>query len=185
MEDLEQIDKLFEVLESKDDNIRFKAFKDLMLITENEVPWIYDKWFVLEHKLTSNNSYQRSIGLMLLANLSKSDTENRFSAILDKYLDFFEDEKFITSRQCIQNVWKIAVVHDSNKKKIIPSLEKSYFENINLSKHGNLLKQDIIGSLNQIYRLTKDEGLKNKICTLIESEIDEKFVKTLRKIIDK
>jgi len=181
MEDLNHIDELFATLNSKDNNIRYQAFKELLEITEKPVLWVYDKWYELESKLSSDNSFQRSIGLMLLANLSKSDIENKFNSIIDHYLEFFEDEKFITSRQCIQNVWKIALIHESNRKKIIQQLENSFYENSN--QHINLIKQDIIGSLNQIYLNTKDENLKNKILELINSENDEKLVKSLRKII--
>jgi hypothetical protein len=183
MEEIEIINKLFTDIESKDDNIRFNAFKELLEITENNVSWVYDKWFVLVDKLYSGNSFQRSIGLMLLANLSKSDLENRFETILDHYLEFFEDEKFITSRQCIQNVWKIALSNDFSKKKIIQKLKESYFENINLSKHGNLIKQDIIGSLTQIFIITKDESISELINYLIGSENEEKLIKSLNKIV--
>jgi hypothetical protein len=185
MEDLKLIDILFSDIESIDDNIRYKAFKELLDLTEKQVSWVYDKWYILIDKLSSANSYQRSIGIMLLANLSKSDLENKFSSILDKYLGFFEDEKFITSRQCIQNVWKIAIVYESNKKRIILALENFYSENCNLSKHPNLLKQDIITSLYQIYKHTNEESLYNNIQTLIESENDTKLIKTLRKIVNK
>jgi hypothetical protein len=180
---MELIDKLFSDLESKDDNYRYSALKELLAITDNKVPWVYDKWFILTEKLSSENSYQRSIGLMLLANISKSDAENRISTILDKYLEFFEDEKFITSRQCIQNVWKVAFPHDSNRFKIIRQLENSYFGNNHLSKHGNLIKQDIIASLYNIYQNTNDKSLLNKINSLIDSEIDTKLQKSLYKII--
>ncbi len=183
MEDIKKIDELFSTLESKDNNIRYEAFKELLQITEEKVSWIYDKWFVLVDKLSSDNSFQRSIGLMLLANLSKSDIDNRFGTIMDNYLEYFNDEKFITARQCVQNVWKIAITHEGNKKKIIQQLENAYQDNINLSKHANLFKQDIIGSMYQIYQHTKDGDIKKKIHSLIESEIDAKFVKSLKKII--
>jgi hypothetical protein len=183
MTQIVKIDKLFADLESKDDKVRYPAFKELLSLSEEKVNWIYDKWFELTGKLKSDNSYQRSIGLMLLANLAKSDSENRLGTILDMYLEFFEDEKFITSRQCIQNVWKIAIANEKNRERIVKELQKTYYENINHHKHSNLIKQDIIGSLNMISQQTKDEEIRKKIVELIDSELDEKLIKTLRKIV--
>jgi hypothetical protein len=183
MENIEEIDKLFENIESKDDKIRYAAFQELLRITETPVTWVYDKWFVLTGKLASGNSYQRSIGLLLLANLCKSDTENRFGEILGLYFSFFEDEKFITARQCIQNVWKIAIVNGSYQKKVIGQLESSYSENKHLSPHGNLIKQDIISSLLQIYKHSHDESVRDKMQELIGAETDAKLQKTLSKLV--
>jgi len=182
MNEIKHIDELFKNLESKNDSVRFNAFKELIAITDNKVSWIYDKWFILLDKISSTNSYQRSIGLMLIANLCKSDLENRTGSIIDKYLDLFDDEKFITSRQAIQNVWKIALMNESNKRTIINYLEKAYSENIHLSKHGNLIKQDIISSLFQIFLKQHDDNVMKTINEMIDSEIDDKFRKTLLKI---
>jgi hypothetical protein len=182
MDNIEHINELFKNLESKNDTIRYEALKELLNITDNKVPWIYEKWSELTGRLSSDNSYQRSIGIMLLANLCKSDIENRTGSIIEKYLETFDDEKFITSRQSIQNVWKLALNNDSNKNIIIRQLEREYSENIHLNRHGNLIKQDIIGSLSKIYQRYRDEDIMNKIKELIDSETDEKFRKTLNKI---
>lgn len=183
MNDIEHINELFKYLESKNDTVRYEAFKELLVITDNKVDWIYDKWSVLTGKLSSENSYQRSIGLMLLANLCKSDIENRTCSIIEQYLESFDDEKFITSRQSIQNVWKLVLYNESNKIKIIRQLELSFSGNIHLNRHGNLIKQDIIGSLYKICQSYNKENLLKEINGLIDSETDEKLRKTLKKIL--
>jgi len=183
MEDMTKIDLLFEELNSKDGKIRYSALQELIRITDSKVVWVYDKWYVLQDKLLSDNSYQRSIGLMLLANLAKSDADNRMGAILGNYFAFFNDEKFITSRQCIQNVWKIAVCHTSNRDRVIQELEKTYFGNIHLSSHGNLIKEDVIFSLVQIAKQSPYKSALKKATELIDHEIDEKLTKSLRKVL--
>ncbi len=185
MNTLKEIDQLFIDLKSANDSIRYKAFKELLSVTENKVLWIYDKWFELTEKLDSTNSYARSIGIMVLANLAKSDGDNRISSILDRYLEFFEDEKFITSRQCIQHVWKIAVIQASNRDKIIQRLIDSYTDNKHLKSHASLIRQDIISSLYQIYQHAGDNNLLAAIDELINSENDVKLQKKLRKIVTK
>lgn len=185
MENFEIIDKLFIDLESKNGKIRYNALQELIKMSDTKVTWIYYKWFILLKKLSSDNSYQRSIGLMLLANLAKSDNENRIGEIIDKYIVFFNDEKFITSRQCIQNVWKIAITNEYNCSRIIKELENTYFENIYLKTHGNLIKEDVIFSLFQVYKYSNDILILNKINELIENETDIKLIKTLKKTLTK
>lgn len=179
------INGLFENLNSKDGKIRYEAMQELIRISENKVEWLYDKWFVLLDKLTSENSYQRSIGLMLLANLAKSDLENRMGGVLSDYLKFIEDEKFITSRQCIQNIWKIAVCNPSNCVLIIRELERTYFENIHLKTHGNLIKEDVIFCLCQIAKQLNDKSIFDKAVGLTDQEIDPKLVKSLKNVLSK
>lgn len=181
--DLQLVDNLFVDTSSKDDKIRYSAFQTLLTLTEEKVDWVYDKWYNLLDKIESDNSYQRSIGFMLLANLSKSDMDNRMCEILRKLIQLFDDEKFITSRQCIQNVWKIAVCNINNKSQIMDELQKTYYENVHINKHGNLIKQDVIFSMNMIYKSDNDNNVLLKINELIDAETDVKFVKVLNKII--
>lgn len=180
---IKEIDQLFINLSDKNDKNRFPSFKKLHEITDKKVKWIYDKWFLLVEKTSSSNSFQRSIGLTLLANLAKSDTENRFEKIMDEYLKHFEDEKFITARLCIQNIWKIAAANKNTRKRIIDELERSYSENVHLKTHANLIKRDIICSLVQISIFTKDKKIMEMIESLIEEETDLKLKKVLRDIV--
>jgi hypothetical protein len=182
---LKEIDSLFRDLESKDDKIRYPAFKKLQEVTEKKVTWIYDKWFTLTEKLESDNSHQRTIGLTLLANLSKSDEELWIAKIIDKYLEHFDDEKFITARLCIQAVWKIALVNDRLRRKIINSLEQSYWRNIHLKTHGNLIRQDIVASLDQIFQNTKDKEVINLVLRIAAEETDDKIIKKLNALVKK
>ena len=145
----EQIELLFEGLALKDDKYRYNCLLLLEKITSKKVSWIYDRWNFLVGLLDSANSYHRNIGLILLANLSLSDLENRFENILDKYLSHCNDEKFITQRQCIQNVWKIAVNKPVFKEKII-----THLKNLNYGKHSNLIEMDIQNSLKKITQPT-------------------------------
>lgn len=181
--DFKLIDDLFIDISSKDDVIRYSALQTLLKLTENKVEWVYDQWYELSDNLESDNSYQRSIGFMLLANLSKSDFDNRMGEIVKKLIQLFDDEKFLTSRQCIQNVWKIAICNTSYKHLVINELRKTYYENVHINRHGNLIKQDVIFSLNKIYQSDNDNNIWLIINELIDAESDAKFVKALRKVL--
>ena len=99
----EDIPFLVGLLEEKNNDIRYAAF--LALQKRSMVSGdVYPFWDTLQKKLEHENSYQRSIGLMLLAENIRWDTENRLSTVLKQYMARFRDEKFITARQAIQSL---------------------------------------------------------------------------------
>lgn len=182
MTSIEKIDFLFENLASNDDKLRYAAFKEILELTEKKVKWIYDKFYLLTEKLSSENSYQRSIGFMVLANLCKSDDENRIQPLLPVLLKQLNDEKFITSRQSIQAVWKFALNNEAMKSFVLKSLGNEFYDNRHLSTHGNLIKQDIIGSIKLIADNANDVKILSLISDLITEENDPKLQKVLKKI---
>lgn len=97
---------LIGLLGEKNNEIRYAAF--LLLAQRSRTHGdIYPLWDTLAEKLNSGNSYQRSIGVMLLCENVRWDRENRLQAIWPRYAACFRDEKFITARQAIQSlkVW--------------------------------------------------------------------------------
>lgn len=166
---------LVEDLASTNDEVRMNALQTLLKVTESKVGWVYEVWDLLLGKLDHENSYQRSIGVMLLCNLAKSDSENRLATSLDRLLACTKDEKFITSRQTIQNIWKAATTKP-NRDKVIKHLEKRFTECEN-EKHFNLLRQDVIRSLMSLHQEIKDTSLISKVQALIAKEKDPKYRK--------
>lgn len=179
-----KLEVMFQTLESKDNNARYEAFKKLFELTEQKVDWIYDYWQTLVDMLSSRNSFHRSIGLLLIANLTRSDSEDKFSDIADRYLTFLEDEKFITARLCLQNVWRIAVNKEAYRVIISDALKSAYSRNIHLKRNQNLIKQDVIFSLAKIAGFYKDEILSNEIEIIVKNETDKKTLKGLREILN-
>ena len=167
------IKKRIEDLGSTDDKTRLDALQTMLKMTEAKVDWIYDIWDHLLDKLDHENSYQRSIGILLLCNLAKSDTEDRLRAALDRLLIHTRDEKFITSRQCIQNIWKAAATNKANREKVLKHLEKRFVECAD-EKHYNLLRQDIIQSMVSLKNFEVEDGLLPRVQTLITKELDIK-----------
>jgi hypothetical protein len=156
-------------LSSTDNDIRLDALQTVLKLTESRVDWVYEVWDELIGKLTNENSYQRSIGIMVLCNLAKSDTEDRLQASLDLILAHTKDEKFITSRQCIQNIWKVGIAGKANREKVLAHLEKRFGECAD-EKHSNLIRRDIIQSMKYIYENEKDDALLTKIQALSREE---------------
>jgi hypothetical protein len=170
------IQKQIEDLGSTDDKIRLDALQSMLKVTESKVDWVYDVWDHLLEKLEDGNSYQRSIGIMVLCNLAKSDVKNRLADSLDRLLAHTKDEKFVTSRQCIQNIWKVAAANKSNREKVLKHLEKRFVDCID-EKHPNLLRLDIIQSMMALQKAEKDDALLTRAQVLVAKEQESKYRK--------
>lgn len=169
-------------LASTDDKIRLAALQTILNITENQVDWVYEVWNELIDKLSHENSYQRSIAILVLCNLAKSDAENRMEEVLPGLLTHTRDEKFITSRQCIQNIWKVAAINPNAKRTILDHLEKQ-FAGCAAEKHYNLIRQDIIQSIRCLYDFEPDERLLALATKMTQLEKEEKFRKKYAAIL--
>jgi hypothetical protein len=128
-------------LTEKDDAVRYNAFL-LLQANSRLFPLVYSHWEELEKKMDSPNSYQRSLGLMLIAENVKWDNDDKFCKTIDNYLSCCVDEKFITARQAIQglaNVVKATSKYDNKIKQALNVLQiDKYKEN-----QQSLLKKDI------------------------------------------
>jgi hypothetical protein len=167
---------------SIEDSVRLKALQNLLRVTEVKVDWVYEAWDALAARLDHENSYQRSIAIMLLCNLTKSDEKNCLEADIDRLLAHTRDEKFITSRQCIQNIWKAAAAHPALAPKIIAHLERTFHECAR-GPHPNLIRQDILQSLALLAASNGDESLLARAKALIEAEPDEKYRKKYASVL--
>ena len=173
---------LIEMLSLKDDIARYSAFQEMLNITEEKVDWFdqYKKVFI--EKLSDKNSYQRSIGAMLLCNLAKNAKKHEFKNILNVLMPLIDDEKFITQRQYLQNIWKVAIVDKEYKDRIVKQLEKE-FKECTSKKHYNLLRLDIFSSMIHIMKHEENESIRNIIGEMINYETDEKSKKNYLKML--
>jgi hypothetical protein len=177
-----ELRECFDNLASTDDKIRLNALQAVLKITGDKVDWVYEVWDDLFRKLDHENSYQRSIGILVLCNLAKSDSEHRLDASLDLLLAHTRDDKFITSRQCIQNIWKAAAASQQTRQKVLDHLEKRFRE-CTPEKHYNLIRQDIIQSIRLLYEEEKDDALLIKAQQLVAEENEQKYRKQYEAVL--
>lgn len=106
----EEIAWLVDLLSSKDDKVRYGAF---LLLNERSLTRedVFLFWDVFTAKLGSDNSYQRSLGVMLLAANARWDGAGKTAAVLENVLAILKDEKPITVRQCVQSLAPIVSSH--------------------------------------------------------------------------
>jgi hypothetical protein len=137
----QDIDFLVATLTEKDNAVRYNAFL-LLQANSRLFPLVYGHWGELEEKLVSSNSYQRSLGLMLISENIRWDKEDKFSKIVDSYLGCCLDEKFITARQAIQGLANIVNATSRYNEKIKQQLTSLQLEKYKENQQ-NLLQKDI------------------------------------------
>ncbi len=99
----EDIATLIPLLQEKDDALRYSAFLTLCARSKTTSD-VMSYWETFEKKLTDENSYQRSIGLMLIAHNARWDTTGRFGGAFSGYMACCNDTSFVTRRQAIQSI---------------------------------------------------------------------------------
>jgi hypothetical protein len=111
----EEIKQLIEWLSESDDKLRYPSLL-LLQSRSKEHDDVYLYWDEFVSKLKSDNSFQRSIGIMLIVENVRWDKESKFKDIIDYYLTFCNDEKVITARQCIQGLSNVIGSTDYDKE---------------------------------------------------------------------
>jgi hypothetical protein len=90
----------------KNDAIRYPSL--LLLESRSRIAGdVYPYRETFREKLKSDNSFQRSIGAILIAANARWD-DGWLDGVIDEYLELLNDEKPITVRQCVQRLKEIA-----------------------------------------------------------------------------
>jgi hypothetical protein len=140
---ISDIDFLVEALTEKDETARYHAFL-LLQANSRFSPLVYAHWAVFQKKLESSNASQRSLGLILLSENVRWDSEGKFGKTLDAYLDHCVDERFVTSRQAIQGLTSVVGATSVYNEKIKQRLTALSFDRYKESQQ-SLLKRDVAG----------------------------------------
>jgi len=171
----DEISQLVDWLAEKNDRVRYPAF---LLLQNRSVlyPDVCPYQDVFLEKLTSGNAYQRSIGLMLLAENAKWDETDRFGAFISRYLSFCDDEKPVTVRQCIQGLQKVVPY----KKELCPEIAAKLMSvDIGARKvtQRKILLLDILHVLILVNSISKDEEIESYILQALTGDILDKKAK--------
>lgn len=169
-------------LREKDDTIRYAAFQLLKLLSSNS-PMVYKYWDNFAGMINDQNSYQRSLGLMLISENVRWDKEDKFGAICNDYLKHCDDEKFITARQCIQGLSAICEHSAKYNHEIVDMLLKIDL-NRRKDSQKSLLLMDIIEVLGKVAREQRDERVESYLRTEYERG-NEKVKKAIKKFLEK
>lgn len=142
------IENQMNLLMGSDSNQTYQALKALLAISEDSnVLYCYFDQFI-EMMNNQNNLYVRMRELRLIAYHSKWDCINQVNLIIDQWLNHIEDEKPITSRQCIKDMVLIAKYKPELSDVICKALET--YNKIYKESMQNLIYKDWQKSILQI-----------------------------------
>ncbi len=176
--DDEEINQLVEWLTLKEDKPRYQAFLMLKYRSTSDAA-VYQYWDVFRSKLGSANSYQRSIGLMLIAENARWDTCEKLKETLEEYLKLLQDEKPITVRQCIQSLKPII--------EAMPELNETIAErlmSLDMTEYKETMRKlilmDVLYILLSMNRQKRNERIESYIFGALTGEIlDQKSKKLI------
>ncbi len=163
-------------IRSMDGQKQNEAYFFLLKATEQPVDWAYEAWDELVEGLTYKDNHVRAISSQILANLGKSDPKGRMFKDFGKLLQVTRDEKFVTARHCLQNIWKVGLGGKKAQQLVVNGLEKRFRECVE-EKNGTLIRFDILVGLRNLFDATTSSEIKEKALKLIELEEDEKYKK--------
>jgi hypothetical protein len=153
-----------------------EAYTAIMAATEQPVDWADAVWEQAVGNLAHKDNHNRAIAAQLLCNLAKSDPEGRILQDFDKLLAVTKDERFVTARHCLQNLWKVGVAGAAQRARLLEGLEMRYFECM-AEKNWSLIRFDIIQGLRHLYDAVLDEAVKAQALALIGCQDDTKYRK--------
>lgn len=169
------IPQLIEWLSLKDNACRYQAF---LLLQNRSVFFddVYPHWDIFQDKLHSANSYQRSIGLMLLAENVRWDAAQKINGAIEAYLALLHDEKPITIRQCIQSLEKILPYAPQLNEKIAGKLISFDLTSVAETMRKSILL-DILHTLCILRKGLKSDAVETYILTALSGEVLDKQAK--------
>jgi len=105
-----------------------------LIVLSNENPkelYPYMDFFI--NLLDSDYRILRWAAIVIIANLSKVDTKNKFDKIFDKYYSYLDDDYMVTVANVVGNSGKIALAKPYLTQKITDKLLK--VDNISITPH--------------------------------------------------
>jgi hypothetical protein len=167
---------LLERLDSTDKDSRHKAFTELIQMTNKPVPWTYEAWDRLLGLAQHGDNHQRAIGVQMIANLTKSDAQNRILKDLNKLIKVTKVPMFVTARHSLLCLWKIGVKDAEHQRVVMAELTKR-FKECTSEKNCTLIRYDIQTVMKRMYDAWEDEKVRSQALKLVELEIDAKYKK--------
>lgn len=176
-----------QLLTNKDIMVYYHSYYIVSRASELNPELFLRYWDDFAQLLNHSNSYHRNIGLTIIANLVCVDENHLFDNILENYLGYIDDEKFMTAQCCLKNIGKIVKSRKDLREKIIQTLLKvdeicSYTE-----KQKALLKYDILSVMDLIYKESnvRTRELMNAFIESCEKSISNKTKKKAIELIKK
>jgi hypothetical protein len=167
------LSKVLHGILSKNDEIRSKSFKILMLISKRHPEVLYFKWDFIVDLLISDNHYHRYFAINVLPNVISVDSDNKFDDIFDKYFRNIKGKRTMVAGQTALNSGKIAKERPDLQNKIVNILLN--IDKLHQGKQTELMKAYAIEAFNDFIEDIED---KKEILKFVKLQINSSSHKT-------
>jgi hypothetical protein len=160
------LEELLGNLWSKKETIRYNSHKVLLEISEEQPNILYGHWDYLVKFLDSDNTYHKLSAIILLASLTKADSQNKLEKIFNKFYDLLNDKSFITAAYVSKASGKIALAKPKLETKItnrLLNIDKTHHQ----QERKDLAKAYIIETFEVYYTKARQ---KKKIVEFVEKQ---------------
>jgi len=166
--------ELLDNLWSKNETIRYNSHKILCLISQEHPRILYPQWDYLAQFLESDNTYHKLSAVLLLANLTKVDKDNKFEKVFDRFYGLLNDKSFITAAYVAGASGKIVKAKPKLQTRItnrLLSIDKTHHQ----QERKDLVKASIIEAFEEYFDQTRN---KKRIIEFVKKQLNCKSPKT-------
>jgi hypothetical protein len=179
IENPDLINQYLEGLLSKNETYRYNCFKVLYNLSEKKPDLLYPHWNFFINHLKSDNNYHKMSAILIIANLTSVDTDNKFKDIFDEFFENLKSKKTIVPIYVVKSSGKIVNSKPDFKGKITELLLN--IENIHSGKQIELVKAAVIGSFSEFY---ENAEKKEEILRFVKNQINSNSPKTRKSAKD-
>ena len=173
----ELLDDLLECVSSDKAVIKYKSLKVITFLSEKQPQMLYPKWDFVVKLLDNDNTFLRTIGVSIIANLTKVDTENKFEKTFNKFYSLLEDKSMINAANVVGHSGFIAKAKPNLQERITNELI-----NIDKTHHSFECKNIIKGKAILTFSKYIDEYEdKEKIINFVKNELKNSRSATSKK----
>lgn len=167
------INEYLDGLLSKNETFRYNCFKVLNFVSEIKPDMLYPHWDFFMNHLRSNNNYHKMSAVLIIANLTSVDIDNKFEKIFDEFFDNLKSKKTVVPIYIVKSSGKIVGFKPHLERRIIDILLD--IENIHHGKQIELVKSAVIESFSEFYEKTQK---KDEILNFVKNMLDSRSPKT-------
>lgn len=173
------IPELLSGISSSKPTIRYGCGKILMDVSEEKPEKLYPYMDFFIHLLESKYRILTWNAIIIIANLTKIDRENKFDSIFEKYYGFLDNDYMVTVANVVGNSGKIALAKPHLAQKITDKLLA--VENISTTPHlseecKRVITEHTIKSFGMFFPQIKQ---KDKVISFVKKHLNSSR-KTLR-----
>ena len=152
--------------------VRYGCSKVLMDLSEENPEKLYPHFNFFVNMLDSKYRILTWTALAIIANLTKTDTDNKFDAIFGKYYSFLDKEYMVTVANVVGNSGKIALA----KPYLVPEITNELLkvEHLSITPHlTDECKRVIIQqAINTFYEFFDRIAQKEQVLSFVQLHVD-------------